>query len=170
VGNIGIGTFVLVPTVVDAVAPTPVIGGGGVADGRGIAALLNLGAQGVIMGTRLLLTEECPIHPNLKAALANANETETLVVMKAVNSAHRVWANEPGKKAFELDERKAPLDELLKVVGGDKARVMFREGKLDAGIIATGQCIGMCREILPVKELFRRIMTQAEELLGATGK
>jgi NADH:quinone reductase (non-electrogenic) len=169
VGNIGLGTFVLVPSVVDAV-PVPVIGGGGVADGRGIAAMLALGAEGVIMGTRLLLTDECPIHDSLKAALAKAQETDTLVIMKSVNSAHRVWANEAGKKAFALDEKKAPLDELLKVVGGDKARILFAQGQLDAGIIATGQCIGLCSEILPLKELFKRIMAQAEQVLGDAGK
>ncbi|MFA6449643.1 MAG: nitronate monooxygenase [bacterium] len=169
VGNLGIGTFSLVPNVVDAV-DVPVIGGGGVADGRGIAAMLALGAQGVIMGTRLLLTDECPIHMNVKEALINAKETDTLVVMKCVNSAHRVWANEAGKKAFELDARNATLQELIEVVGGDKARILFHEGKLDAGIIATGQCIGICHEILPMKTLFNNIMTQAEDIIGKIGK
>lgn len=169
VGNLGLGTFVLVPTAVAAVK-VPVIGGGGIADGRGIAAMLALGAEGVIMGTRLLLTDECPIHINVKEALVKASELDTLVVMKCVNSAHRVWANEAGKKAFKLDEQNAPLEELLKVVGGDKARILFREGRLDAGMIATGQCIGICREILPVAELFKRIMSQAEQVLATAGK
>jgi len=169
VGNLGIGTFALVPNVVDAVE-VPVIGGGGVADGRGIAAMLALGAQGVIMGTRLLLTDECPIHRNVKEALAGAKETETLVVMKCVNSAHRVWANEAGKKAFAMDERNASLQELLEVVGGDKARILFNEGKLDAGMIATGQCIGICREILPLKVLFKKIMDDAEQVLATVGR
>jgi nitronate monooxygenase len=152
---------------VDAV-PVPVIGGGGVADGRGVAAMLALGAQGIIMGTRLLLTEECPIHSNVKKALLNVSETETLVVMKQY-SAHRVWANEPGKKAWELDERKASLMELIEVAGGDKARLMYRDGNLEAGIISVGQCVGICREILPVKELFKRIMSDAERILNNVG-
>ena len=106
----------------------------------------------------------------VKEALAGAKETDTLVVMKCVNSAHRVWANEAGKKAFDLDARNASLTELIEVVGGDKARILFHEGKLDAGIIATGQCIGICREILPMKELFKRIMTEAEDVINKIGK
>jgi nitronate monooxygenase len=155
VGNLGLGTFALVP----------VIGGGGVADGRGLAAMLALGAEAAIVGTRLLLTEECPIHPNIKAALAAASETDTEVVMKCVNSAHRVWRNEPAAKLVEMDNRNASLVELIAVAGGDKARVMFEQGKLDAGVIATGQAIGICKEILPVKKVFESMVADAASIL-----
>ncbi len=164
VGNLGLGTFALVPAVVDAVS-APVIGGGGVADGRGLAAMLALGAEAAIVGTRLLLTEECPIHPNIKAALASASETDTEVVMKCVNSAHRVWRNEPAAKLVEMDNRNASLAELISVAGGDKARVMFEQGKLDAGVIATGQAVGICREILPVKTVFESMVADAARIL-----
>lgn len=166
VGNLGLGTFILVPSVVDAVK-IPVIGGGGVADGRGLAAMLSLGAQAAIIGTRLLLTEECPIHKDLKAALVNASELDTIVIMKCVNSAHRVWLNGPAKKAAELDTRNAPLEELIEVVGGHKAKIMFDEGKTDVGTIATGQCVGLIHDIIPVKTLFDNIVSVAESLIKA---
>ena len=81
-----------------------------------------------------------------------------------------MWANETGKKAFKLNECNATLPELLEVVGGDKARILFNEGKLDAGIIATGQCIGICHDIVPMKVLFKRIMDEAEEVINKIGK
>jgi nitronate monooxygenase len=165
VGNLGLGTFVLVPSVVDAVK-VPVIGGGGVADGRGLAAMLSLGAQAAIIGTRLLLTDECPIHKDLKAALLKATELDTIVIMKCVNSAHRVWLNGPAKKAAELDTRNGSLEELIEIVGGHKAKVMFDEGKTDVGTIATGQCIGIIKDIVPVKELFSGIVSEAQQILN----
>ena len=66
-GTLDIGTFVMTPSVVDAL-DVPVIAGGGISDGRGLAAALALGAEGVIMGTRMMATKECPLHDNLKQA------------------------------------------------------------------------------------------------------
>ena len=77
-GKLDIGTLVLVPTVVDAVN-LPVVGGGGIADGRGLLAVLALGAEGVIIGTRIMMTRECPIHDNLKNALIKASELDTML-------------------------------------------------------------------------------------------
>jgi len=88
-GRLDIGTLVLVPAVVDAVN-LPVIGGGGVSDGRGFAAVMALGAEGVIIGTRLLTTKECPIHDNLKQALLDASELDTMRIMRTINATHRV--------------------------------------------------------------------------------
>jgi len=91
-GTLDIGTLVLVPAVKDAV-DLPVIGGGGVSDGRGVTALLALGAEAVIIGTRLLLTKECPIHDNLKQALCDASELDTMLIMRSIGATHRVWNN-----------------------------------------------------------------------------
>ena len=91
-GTLDIGTLVLVPRVVESLS-IPVIGGGGVTDGRSFLALLALGAQGVIIGTRLLTTKEAPIHENLKQALVNASELDTMLIMRTIGATHRVWAN-----------------------------------------------------------------------------
>ena len=163
-GNLGLGTMVLAPAVVDAV-DIPVIAGGGVADGRGMAALLALGASGVIIGTRLLMTDECPLHPDLKQALLSARETDTRLIMQSLNSTHRVWDNEAARKTAELEQKGGQLNELLKYIGGEKAREMFKEGKLDAGTIATGQCVGLVHEILPIKELFSKMTAEAEKIV-----
>ncbi|MFC1883581.1 NAD(P)H-dependent flavin oxidoreductase [Thermodesulfobacteriota bacterium] len=161
-GTLDIGTLVLVPTVAENL-DIPVIGGGGVSDGRGLLAVLALGAQAVIIGTRLLVTKEAPVHDNLKQALLNASELDTMLIMRSIGSTHRVWANDPAKKCAELESRQAGLEELLQVVGGSKAKVLYDEGKLDSGIVACGQGIGMAHDIPTVKELFDRIISEAEE-------
>ena len=162
-GKLDIGTLVLVPCVVDAVK-VPVIGGGGVADGRGVAALLALGAEGVIMGTRLLMTRECPIHDRLKQALLGASELDTMLIMRSLNATHRVWINDPAKKCAELEECKAEFMDIFNVVKGENARRMYAQGDTDAGIVACGQCVGLCRDVLTVKELFDRIMAEVDQV------
>ncbi|RJP75206.1 MAG: nitronate monooxygenase [Desulfobacteraceae bacterium] len=161
-GKLDIGTLVLIPAVKDAVG-IPVIGGGGVADGRGVAAVLSLGADGVIMGTRFLLTKECPIHDNLKQALLNASELDTMLIMRSIDATHRVWRNTAAQKCADKEASGADLMEILPIVAGDQARKMYREGDLDAGVISVGQGVGLIHDIPTVKELMEQIMAQAKE-------
>ena len=159
-GKLDVGTLVLVPRVVESLN-VPVIGGGGVSDGRGVAALMALGAQGVIVGTRLLATKEAPLHDNLKQALLNASELDTMLVMRSIGATHRVWKNAAALRIAELESDQASLPEILNVATGEKAKRMYREGEIDLGIIACGQAIGMVHDIPTVKELFDRMMQQA---------
>jgi NAD(P)H-dependent flavin oxidoreductase YrpB (nitropropane dioxygenase family) len=161
-GRLDIGTLVLVPKVVDSVK-VPVIGGGGVSDGRGFLALMALGAQGVIMGTRLLTTREAPIHENLKRALIEATELDTMLVMRSIGATHRVWANAAAKKCAELEENKADLTQILQVVSGEKSRQLYVQGDLDVGIVSCGQGIGLIDDIPTVKEVLGRIIEEATQ-------
>ncbi|ACL02482.1 NAD(P)H-dependent flavin oxidoreductase [Desulfatibacillum aliphaticivorans] len=163
-GRLDIGTMVLVPTVVDAVN-LPVIGGGGISDGRGVAAILSLGAEGVIMGSRIMATKECPIHDNLKQAFVGASELDTMLVMRSINATHRVWINDAAQKCRELEENQASFEELYEVIKGDNAKKMYDEGDLGAGIVSLGQGVGMTHDVPTVAELFERIMKEAEERL-----
>ena len=162
-GKLDVGTLVLVPQVVESVN-LPVIGGGGVSDGRGLVAVLALGAQGVIIGTRLLATKEAPIHEKLKEALINASELDTMLVMRSIGATHRVWNNTAANKVAELEANQAGLPEILNIAAGEKARKMYNEGDLDAGIISCGQGIGMVHDIPTLKDLFERIMGEAGEI------
>jgi NAD(P)H-dependent flavin oxidoreductase YrpB (nitropropane dioxygenase family) len=163
-GQLDLGTLVLVPSVIEAL-DIPVIGGGGVADGRGLLAVLSLGAEGVIMGTRLLMTQEAPIHDNLKKALIEANELDTRLVMRSIGATHRVWANSVAEKVLELEGKGADLKELLNLAAGEKANIMFTQGDLDAGIIACGQNVGLAHDIPTLKELFDRMIGEATEVV-----
>ena len=164
-GKLDIGTLVLVPSVVDAVK-LPVIGGGGISDGRGIVAVLSLGAGAVIIGTRLLLTKECPIHDNLKQVLVDASELDTMLIMRSIGATHRVWNNAAAQKCFEIEQNNGSFDEVLSIVTGDKARLMFNEGKTDVGVISCGQGIGLIHDIPSVKDLFDTLMKNAEQQLS----
>jgi NAD(P)H-dependent flavin oxidoreductase YrpB (nitropropane dioxygenase family) len=161
-GKLDIGTLVLVPKVADSVR-VPVIGGGGVSDGRGFLALMALGAQGVIIGTRLLTTREAPVHENLKRALIEASELDTMLVMRSIGATHRVWANAAAKKCAELEENKADMTQILQVVSGERAKQMYAQGDLDVGIVSCGQGIGLIDDIPTVEEVLDRIIEEATQ-------
>ena len=164
-GILDLGTFVLIPAVAEAVK-VPVIGGGGVSNGRGLVAALALGAEGVIIGTRFLLTEECPIHINLKKALVNAQETDTVLVMRTLGNTHRVWKNSTADKILELEARKASLEEIVAAAAGTKDKEMFDSGDVQRGTISVGQGIGLIHEFKPVKQVVAEIMKEAQEVAG----
>lgn len=163
-GKLDIGTLVLIPTVIDAV-DLPVIGGGGVSDGRGIAALLSLGAGAVIIGTRLMLTRECPIHEDLKQALVSASELDTMLIMRSIGSTHRVWNNSAALKCSEIEAKNGTFEEIISVVAGTRARKMYQTGDLEEGVVSCGQGVGLCHDIPDVKTLFDRMMKQAQAQL-----
>jgi NADH:quinone reductase (non-electrogenic) len=167
-GKLDIGTLVLIPRVVESVH-LPVIGGGGVSDGRGFLAVLALGAEGVIIGTRLLATQESPIHENLKQALLKATEVDTMLVLRSIGATHRVWANGAARKCVELESDRAGLPEILTIAAGEKAKRMYEEGELDLGILSCGQGVGMAHDIPTVQELFDRMIVQAKEMAQKIG-
>jgi NAD(P)H-dependent flavin oxidoreductase YrpB (nitropropane dioxygenase family) len=162
-GTLDITTLCLVPRVVDALK-VPVIGGGGVADGRGFLALLSLGAQGVILGTAALVAEECPLHADLKRALIEAGELDTMIIMRSIQNSHRVWTNSAARKVAELERQGAGLAEIVKVAGGDKAKKMYQEGDPHGGVISCGQGVGLVKKIMPMKDLIEGIIEQADAL------
>jgi NADH:quinone reductase (non-electrogenic) len=159
-GNLNVTTLVLVPATVEAVS-VPVIGGGGVADGRGLCAILALGAEAAIVGTRFMLSEECPVHPALKQALCEATELDTGLIMQSLNFAHRVLLNEPAKKVQELEARGAGLDELMPLVSGRAAARMYETGDLTAGTVSCSQAVGLMRTVMPAKDIVAEIMEEA---------
>lgn len=162
-GKLDTCTMVLVPSVVDAL-DIPVIGGGGISDGRGIMAIFSLGASAVIMGTRLLATKECPLHDKLKHALINATELDTMLIMRSIGATHRVWVNAAANKCAQIESGNADLEDVLSIVNGKKAKKMFNEGDIDVGVISCGQGIGLTHDIPGIKELFDRIMDEAEQI------
>ena len=168
-GTLDVTTLCLVPRVVDALK-VPVIGGGGVTDGRGFLALLALGAQGVIIGTAALVAEECPIHPKLKHALIEATELDTMVIMRTIQNSHRAWANEAARKVAELEKQQAGLEKIIQAAGGDKVRRMYQEGDIQAGVISCGQGVGLVKKVMPMKDIIEGIVYQADNLRKKLGE
>jgi nitronate monooxygenase len=111
-----------------------------------------------------MLSDECPVHDNVKQALLQANELDTDVIMRSVGFAHRVWMNEPSKRVAEIEARGGGIQEIYPHVSGDGVRKMYKTGEIQAGSIACSQGIGLIREIKPVKEILSEMMAQAEEI------
>ena len=105
---------------------------------------MALGAEGVLIGSRLLITKECPIHDNLKNALLKATPYDTAIVLRSVNNALRVWHNPAAQNILELEKSGAPDTELFKAASGMFTRQMYEEGDVDAGMMTIGQGLGLC--------------------------
>mgnify|MGYP000829071548 CR=1 FL=1 len=151
-GHVGeMATMALVPQVVDAVS-VPVIAAGGIADGRQLAAAFALGACGAQVGTCLLVSEECPIHENYKAALLNAKDSDTIVTGRIGGSPVRVLKNRMSREYVRQEKAGADKVELEKYTLGSLRRAVF-EGDTSTGSLMAGQVAGMLHEVRPVADI-----------------
>jgi len=156
-------SLILVPLTVDALK-IPVVAGGGFCDARSFVAALALGADGVVMGTRFVLTHECVAHPKIKEWLVKAKETDTFLIDRSLGLPMRVIKNKPAEKALEMDKRGASLEELLTVIGGALGKKAWIEGDVDAGVLSLGMAVGRIHEILSVKEVIDGIIEEAKAI------
>lgn len=153
-----IATLTLVPQVVDAVQ-IPVIAAGGIADGRGMAAALSLGADGVQMGTRFAVTTESSAHENYKKAVIAAGDGGTVLTLKKITPV-RLVKSPFAVKALEAERRGASREELEALVGRKREMMGIFEGNLEEGEIEAGQSSGLVKEILPAAEVVQRTMEE----------
>jgi enoyl-[acyl-carrier protein] reductase II len=170
-GHIGeLASTVIVRQVVKAVAPVPVLAAGGFVDGAGLAAALALGADGVLLGTRFLATEEAPVEDAYKGAIVASDGTDTVVTTLSDSLSGRDW---PGAwvrlkrtrfveqwlgREPELRRRRARLWEQV---------AAFQESNADDGLIWMGQSAGLIEAIKPAAEVVREIVGEAERILGS---
>lgn len=161
-GRDDIGTMVLLPRVVDAVS-IPVVGSGGIGDGRGLAAALALGADGIEMGTRFVATRECVAHAAYKEALVRARETDTVVIERSIGRPGRALRNPAAERVLAAEARGATLEELLPLISGETNRKAAIEGDMEAGFVWAGQVTGLIRDVPPVAELIERMVRDARE-------
>jgi NAD(P)H-dependent flavin oxidoreductase YrpB (nitropropane dioxygenase family) len=160
----------LVPMVVDAVAPVPVIAAGGIADGRGLAAALALGAEGALLGTRFLATEESPLPDSFKEAIVDSDGHDTVLTEIPDIASGLVW---PGAMARALRndfiERWAGREWALRAhraEANDALAIAREAADVENGLVYLGQDAGLITEVLPAAEVVRRVAEQAEEILA----
>ena len=164
-GHIGdVATMPLVPQVVDAV-DVPIIAVGGFADGRGLVAALALGAQGIQMGTRFICTTECTVHDNYKQAILKAKDRSTITTGHSLGHPVRALKN-PMVHQFEEMERRGISEKEIIEFGTGKLRLAVVEGDVVNGSVMAGQSCGLVNDIIPVKELIKRIVAEAEGIIG----
>jgi enoyl-[acyl-carrier protein] reductase II len=163
-GHIGeTTTMALVPQVVDSVQ-IPVIAAGGIADGRGLAAALALGAKGVQMGTVFVCSQECIAHPEYKKKILEANDRSTVVTGVTTGLPLRSLKNSLTEQYAALEEGGATPEE-LDLFGQGRMYLGLIEGDVNDGSLLAGQIAGMIKEIKPVKVIIEEIVTEAETII-----
>ncbi|VXB10975.1 2-nitropropane dioxygenase [Bacillus sp. 349Y] len=159
-------TLALIPQLVDEVA-VPVVAAGGIADGRGLVAMLALGASGVQMGTRFIATKEAPFHERYKETLLAANDHGTLIVGRSVGRVRRVLRAPYAERVLDLEKQGMTLEQYSELTSEDNHRKGALEGKLDEGFINGGQVAGLIGDIPTVKEVVGGMMNDASTVLRA---
>ena len=161
-GHVGqLTTMALVPQVADAVE-IPVIGAGGIGDGRGVAAAFMLGAEGVQLGTRFLVAKECTVHANYKERVLKAKDIDTEVTGRPTGHPVRVLRNKLARKYLKLEKEGASIEELeAQGVGGLKKAVI--DGDVDNGSLMAGQIAGMIDKEQTAKEIVEELFNEAEQ-------
>ena len=168
-GHVGeMTTMALVPQIVDAV-DLPVIAAGGIADGRQLAAAFALGACGVQLGTCLLVSEECPVHPNYKQALLRARDSDTIVTGRIGGTPVRVLKNRMTREYVRQEKAGADKMELEKFTLGSLRRAVF-DGDINTGSLMAGQVAGMLHEVRPVAEILDELWRDGSRRMHALGQ
>lgn len=162
-GRDDIGTFVLIPQVVQSVQ-IPVIASGGIVDGRGLVAALALGAEGIEMGTRFIATQECVhAHEVYKQAILQAKETDTVVIKRSLGAPARALKNPFTDKILNLEEQEVGYEGLKDYISGESNRNLIYDGKWEKGFGWAGQGVGLIHDIPTVAELFGRIIGEVHD-------
>lgn len=166
-GHIGEATTMsLVPQVVDSVE-IPVIAAGGIADGRGFAAAMMLGAEGVQMGTVFLAADETNIHQNYKDFVIKAKDIDSKVTGRSTGHPVRTLRNQMTQKYLKLEAEGATFDELEQLTLGGLKRAVV-DGDMVMGSAMAGQIAGLVKEQRSCKQILEDVMSHAEKLLGGT--
>lgn len=164
-GHIGqLTTMSLVPQVVDAV-DIPVIAAGGIGDGRGIAASFMLGACGVQMGTRFLVSKECKVHENYKDRVLNAKDIDTEVTGTSTSHPVRVLRNKLTREYIRLEKTNADPEE-IEALGKGALRKAVVDGDINNGSVMAGQIAGLVSKKQSCKEIINELMSELDLVLG----
>ena len=169
-GHVGwIASLPLVPMMVKAVAPLPVLSAGGIADGRGLAAALALGAEGVLLGTRFMATPEAPIHPNFKQAIVKSDGHDTVLTEIPDIASQRVWPGAMSRaQRNKFIERWSGREWALRQNAaeiGKQVMAARAAGDIDNASLSFGQDAGLIDSIKTVREVIENIISEAEQII-----
>ncbi len=146
----------------------PLVASGGIADGRGMAAALVLGAEGINMGTRFCATLEAPIHESIKLALVAASERQTNLIFRTLHNTGRVLKNAVSDEVVAIERREggATFDDIRHLVSGARGRVALDSGEVDAGLVWAGQVVGLIDDVPTCADLIARIVADCRKALN----
>lgn len=148
----------------------PYIASGGFANGQGLAAALTLGAAGINMGTRWMVTKESPIHENVKRAIVESDENSTVLVLRKFRNTTRLHKNKVSLEVHHIENTKQDVTfaDVAHLMAGKRGRGVYETGDIDAGVWSLGQCAGLIHDIPTCEELTRTIERDAEAILQRT--
>ena len=159
--------LVLIPLACQALR-VPVIASGGIADGRGMAAALALGAEGVNMGTRFLVTQEAPVHDNIKQALVGATERDTKLMFRTMRNTTRAWSNAVSQEVVATENREGgcSFEDIRHLVAGQRGNQALQSGDVNGGVVAAGQVIGLIDDVPTCADLIERMVADCRAALA----
>ena len=166
-GEDDIPNFILLPLAAEKLT-VPFVASGGMADGRSLVSALSLGAEGINMGTRFMVTKEAPIHANVKQAIIDASELDTRLVMRPLRNTERVLVNPTVEKVLKLEKElgsEITFDDISNEVVGVYPKVML-EGEVDAGAWSCGMVAGLINDNPSCDELIRSIINEANQIIS----
>lgn len=157
-GEDDIPGLVLIPIAASALK-IPIIASGGIGDGRGMAAALALGAEGINMGTRFVCTREAPVHESLKQALRQASERDTNLIFRTMNNTARVFKNAVSDEVVAMERRPGGcrFEDVRPLVAGVRGRDSWERGDVNGGVLTAGMVIGLIDDIPTCAELIERM-------------
>ena len=162
-GHIGdITTMALIPQLKDAVS-IPVVAAGGIGDGRGVAAAFMLGAEGVQVGTRFVVAEECTVHESYKQAIIKAKDSDTVATGRSTGHPVRVLKNRLSKEVLTMEKNMTDPNEIAELCTG-RLYDAVKKGDMEMGSVMSGQIAGLVKQIQPAKEIIREMFKEAKEV------
>ena len=165
-GEDDIPGLILIPAAADKVS-IPMIASGGFGDGRGLAAALALGAEGINMGTRFMCTAEAPIHRNIKEQIVANDERSTDLIFRTLHNTARVARNAVSQEVLAVEKKGgATIDDVRHLVAGQRGRAVYEEGDPDVGIWSAGMVQGLIHDIPTCAELVARFQAEAEAIIA----
>jgi nitronate monooxygenase len=163
-GEDDIGGLILIPLAASKLR-IPVIASGGIGDGRGLAAALALGAEGINMGTRFCATVEAPIHDNIKQALVAATERDTRLIFRTLNNTARSLSNAISNEVLRVERAGCVFEDIRHLVAGTRGRAALASGEVDDGMVWAGQVVGLIEDIPTCHELLERMVRDCRRQL-----
>jgi nitronate monooxygenase len=164
-GEDDIPGLILIPAAADKIT-IPMIASGGFGDGRGLAAALALGADGINMGTRFMATKEAPIHQRIKEAIVAGDERATNLIFRTLHNTARGAKNCVSDEVVAIERRGgATFEDVKPLVAGSRGRQALETGEVDGGIWSAGMVQGLIHDIPSCQELVARIVDEAEAII-----
>lgn len=163
-GEDDIPGLILLPAAADKLS-IPFIASGGFGDGRGMAAALALGADGINMGSRFLATQEAPVHDNVKQAIVEGSELDTILNFRPLRNTVRVRKNAVSSEAVAILDKGGEFKDVQHLVAGARGRKVFEDGDIEAGQWTVGMVQGLITDVPTCDELITRIIRDAEQII-----